>query len=75
MNDVIKDIFELLLIEDFKASSIFEADGAIVKIDSSLKPNQPNHVKLVQIPETNCMQIGERTISLCSNQCCALLHE
>jgi hypothetical protein len=37
-----QDIFELLL-KAFKASSVFEADGAVLKIDSSFKPNQPNN--------------------------------
>ena len=42
----------------FKVRSIFEAAVAVAKTGLSLKPNHHSQVKLVQIPDTHCMNDG-----------------
>jgi hypothetical protein len=49
-------IFELIL-TTFEASIIFVATGAVLKMGSSLKPNDHNQVLLVQISETLCINL------------------
>ena len=46
-------IFESIL-TTFKANKNFDAAGAVAKIGSSLKPNDHNQLKLVQIPDKHC---------------------
>ena len=52
VNEVI--ILEILL-TTLEAIFIFEAAGVVAKIGLSLKPNQHNQVKLVQIPDAKVM--------------------